>query len=223
MFPLFLRDFNLAMRNGSGVFVGVLFFLVLITIVPFAMGPNLSLLARIGPAILWIGTLLASLLNMAQLFLVDNDDGSLDLIIISSGRYMLSLLVLSKCVAYWVTMVVPLIIVTPILGIFINMELSVIGATMLSLLVGTPAIVFIGAIGAMLTMGLSRGGVLIPVIVLPLTIPILIFGILSAQGLSLQAGFFSAPFFILVALNLLFAILGPATVAMSVKIFIEES
>ncbi|MBB2972035.1 heme exporter protein CcmB [Mesorhizobium sp. RMAD-H1] len=217
MIALFLRDFRLALRAGGGALVGILFFLAVVTVVPFGVGPDLNLLSRIGPAILWIGALLAALLGLDRLFQADRDDGSLDLLVMAADRHMLSLTVFVKCLAHWSATVLPLVVAAPLLGLFMNMTPPAIGATALTLLVGTPAITLIGAVGAALAVSLPRGGLLVSVIVLPLTIPVLIFGVSSAYGAMTENAPFLAPFLILAAITLFFAVIGPLAAAAALK------
>ncbi|MFK3664325.1 heme exporter protein CcmB [Ochrobactrum teleogrylli] len=217
MLALFLRDMRLSFRAGGGALVGILFFLAVISVMPFGVGPDLNLLARIGPAMLWIGALLATLLGLDRLFQADRDDGSLDLLLIGSDRHMLALTVLVKCVAHWTASVLPLVIASPMLGLFMNMDAGVIGATTLTLLVGTPAIAFVGAVGAALAVALPRGGLLVSVIVLPLTIPVLIFGVSASYGATVDNAPFLAPFLVLAALTLFFAVLGPLAASAALK------
>src|SRR5688500_4788268 len=138
MTALFLRDLRLSFRAGGGALLGVLFFLAVIATIPFAIGPDLNLLASIGPAILWIGALLASLLGLDRLFQADREDGSLDLIILSGERHMPALTVFVKCLAHWAAAVLPLVIASPLFGLMLGMPPEAIGATALTLLVGTP-------------------------------------------------------------------------------------
>ena len=140
MLALYLRDLRIGIRAGGGALVGVLFFLAVVAVVPFGVGRDLKLLARIGPAILWIGALLASLLGLERLFQADREDGSLDLLMLTGERQPPALTVLVKCLAHWTASVLPLVIASPLLGLFMNMEPVAIGATTLTLLVGTPAI-----------------------------------------------------------------------------------
>src|SRR5919205_2349166 len=177
---LLVRDGRIAVRVGGGALIGVLFFLLVVTMVPFGVGPDLKLLARIGPAILWIGALLATLLGLDRLLAADRDDGSLDLILMSQAPLELSLL--TKACAHWLTTGLPLIIAAPLLGIFLNMEIAAIALVALTLLVGTPALTLIGLIGAALAVALERGGLLLPILVLPLTVPIIIFGIAATEA-----------------------------------------
>ncbi|BCH13932.1 heme exporter protein CcmB [Mesorhizobium sp. L-2-11] len=217
MLALFLRDIRLSIRAGGGTLTGVIFFLAVIATIPFGVGPDLNLLARIGPAILWIGALLACLLGLDRLFQADREDGSLDLLVLSDDRQMLALTVLTKCLAHWAGSVLPLVIAAPLLGLFMNMEPIGIGATALTLLVGTPAITFIGAAGAAVAVALPRGGLLISVLVLPLTIPVLIFGVSASYGAVANPDPFLQPFLILAALTLFLAVLGPVAAALALR------
>jgi heme exporter protein B len=217
MLAVFLRDIRLSIRAGGGALTGVIFFLAVIATIPFGVGPDLNLLARIGPAILWIGALLACLLGLDRLFQADREDGSLDLLVLGNDRHMLALTVLTKCLAHWAGSVLPLVIAAPLLGLFMNMEPIGIGATALTLLVGTPAITFIGAAGAAVAVALPRGGLLISVLVLPLTIPVLLFGVSASYGAVANPDPFLQPFLILAALTLFLAVLGPVAAALALR------
>ncbi|RIK86446.1 MAG: heme exporter protein CcmB [Hyphomicrobiales bacterium] len=217
MLALFIRDMRLGIRAGGGALVGVLFFLAVVAVVPFGVGPDLNLLARIGPAILWIGALLASLLGLDRLFQADREDGSLDLMVLADSRHMLALTVATKCLAHWTASVLPLVIASPLLGLFMNMEPVGIAATTLTLLVGTPAIAFVGAVGAAVAVSLPRGGLLVSVLILPLAIPVLIFGVSAAYGAVADPNPFLPPFMILCALTLGFAVVGPLAAALALK------
>lgn len=217
MLALFLRDLRLSLRAGGGALIGILFFLAVIAVMPFGVGPDLNLLARIGPAMLWIGALLAVLLGLDRLFQVDREDGSIDLMIMASHHHMLPLVVFTKSLAHWTGSVLPLVIASPMLGLFMNMNEVSIGATALTLFVGTPAITFIGAVGAALAVALPRGGLLVSVIVLPLTIPVLIFGVSASYGATVEGSPFLAPLLILIAITLFFAVIGPIAAASALK------
>jgi heme exporter protein B len=211
---LLIRDMRLAVRIGGGALMGVLFFLIVVTLMPFAVGPDLALLQRIGPAILWIGALLASLLALDRLLAADHEDGSLDLLLM--GRSPLELAVLTKALAHWITTGLPLVIASPLLGLFLNLEPRAIGAVALSLLAGSPALTCIGLIGAALSVALRRGGLLLPVLVLPLTVPVLIFGV-AASNAAVTGVSFGAPFMILCALTLGSLVLGPLAAAAALR------
>ncbi len=212
---LLVRDMRLAVRVGGGALMGVLFFLIVVTMVPFAIGPDLALLARIGPAILWLGALLASLLALDRLFAADHEDGSLDLILM--GRAPLELAVAVKALAHWLTTGLPLVIAAPLLGLFLNLDPAAIGAVAVTLLAGTPALTCIGLIGAALSVALRRGGLLLPVLVLPLTIPVLIFGVAASNAAITGPLSFGTPFAILVALTLATIVLGPFAAAAALR------
>ena len=217
MIALFLRDVRLGVRAGGGAMVGVLFFLAVVAVIPFGVGPDLNLLARIGPAILWIGALLASLLGLDRLFQADREDGSLDLLVLSGHRHILAFTIFVKCVAHWVASVLPLVVAAPVLGLLMNVGPIGIGAATLTLLVGTPAIAFIGAVGAALAVVLPRGGLLVSVLILPLTIPVLIFGVSASYGAVADPDPFLPPFLILSALTLFFAVIGPFAAAVALR------
>ncbi|MDW6022047.1 heme exporter protein CcmB [Mesorhizobium sp. BAC0120] len=217
MTALFLRELRLGIRAGGGALTGVLFFLAVIATIPFAIGPDLNLLARIGPAVLWIGALLASLLGLDRLFQADREDGALDLMILAADRHMLALTVFVKCIAHWTANVLPLVIATPLLGLFMNIEPAGLGASTLTLLFGTPAITFIGAVGAAVSVALPRGGLMVSVLILPLTIPVLIFGVLASYAAVADPDPFLPPFLILCALSAGFAVIGPVAAALALR------
>lgn len=217
MLALYLRDVRLGIRAGGGAMTGVLFFLAVIATIPFGIGPDLNLLARIGPAILWIGALLASLLGLDRLFQADREDGSLDLFLIGADTASRGLLVLVKCLAHWTATVLPLVIAAPLLGLFMNMDPLAIAATTASLAVGTPAIAFIGAAGAAVAVALPRGGLLISVLVLPLVIPVLIFGVSASYAAVNEPDPFLPPFLMLCAITFVMAVIGPLAAAAALK------
>jgi len=216
---MFVRDMRIAIRVGGGALMGVLFFLIVAVLTPFALGPDLALLQRIGPAILWLAALLASLLALDRLFVADYEDGSLDLIL--TGRAPLELVVLVKGVAHWVTTGVPLIIAAPLIGLMLNLDGRAAAGLVLTLFVGTPALTFIGLIGAALAVTLRRGGLLLAVLVLPLTIPVLIFGVGAANAAVTGPVPFGTPFTILCALTLLSLVVGPFAAAAALRQEIE--
>ncbi|MEC5322285.1 MULTISPECIES: heme exporter protein CcmB [unclassified Aurantimonas] len=215
MIALFRRDLGLAFSGGGGAMTGVIFFLAVVATIPFGIGPDLNLLSRIGPAILWIGALLSALLTLDRLFQADRDDGTLDLLI--AGPTPLPLVVLAKCLALWVASSLPLVLAAPVLGLFLALDPVAIGAVMATLLAGTPAITFIGAVGAAVAVALPRGGLLVSVLVLPLAIPVLIFGVSATYGAVNDPDPFLPPFLILVALTLFFGALGPIAAGAALK------
>jgi heme exporter protein B len=215
MMALFLRDLKLSVRAGGGALIGILFFLTVVAVIPFGVGPDLNLLSRIGPAIVWIGALLAALLGLDRLFQAERDDGSLDLLLMQETPLVITVIV--KCVAHWTATSLPLVIASPLLGLFMNMNETAIGATMLTLLAGSPAITFIGAVGAAVAVALPRGGLLVSILVLPLTIPVLIFGVSASYAAVQEPAPFLPPFLILIALTLFFAVIGPAAAALALR------
>ena len=212
---LIRRDIRIALRVGGGALIGVLFFLTVVVLMPFALGPDLPLLTRLGPAILWLGALLASLLALDRLFVTDHEDGSLDLLMM--GRMPLELAVAAKAIAHWLTTGLPLVIVSPVLGLMLNVELRAMGVVALTLAAGTPALTFIGLVGAALSVALRRGGLLLAVLVLPLTIPVLIFGVAAANAVIVGPAPFGPPFTILCALSLASFVLGPVAAAAALR------
>jgi heme exporter protein B len=183
--------------------------------VPFAIGPDLALLQRIGPAILWLAALLASLLALDRLFTADHEDGSLDLILM--GRAPLELVVAVKGLAHWLTTGLPLVVAAPLLGLFLNLDAGAEAAVALTLLAGTPALTFIGLIGAALSVALRRGGLLLAVLVLPLTVPVLIFGVTASNAAIVGPVPFGTPFTILCALTLVSLVVGPFAAAAALR------
>ena len=212
---LLVRDMRLSVRLGGGALVGVLFFLIVVTLMPFSIGPDLALLQRIGQAILWLGALLASLLALDRLIAADFDDGSLDLILMA--RTPLELALFAKALAHWLTTGLPLVIAAPVLGVMLNLDPAATGAVALTLLAGTPALTSIGLIGAALTVALRRGGLIIAVLVLPLTIPVLIFGVAASNAAVVGPLPFGTPFTILCALTLMSAVIGPFAAAAALR------
>jgi heme exporter protein B len=206
---------KVAWRVGGGALMGVLFFLAVVTLVPFALGPDLGLLRRVGPAVLWLGALLASLLALDRLLAVDQEDGSLDLIVTAPAP--LELVVATKAIAHWLTTGVPLVIAAPLFGVMLNIEPIAIAAVTVSLLIGTPALTFIGLIGAALSVALRRGGILLPILVLPLTVPVLIFGVAAANAARGGPVAFGTPFTILCALTLMSLVVGPFAAAATLR------
>jgi heme exporter protein B len=216
---LLVRDMRIAVRVGGGALMGVLFFLVVVTLVPFAIGPDLALLKRIGPAVLWLAALLANLLALDRLFAADHEDGSLDLLLMSKAP--LELVVAVKGVAHWLTTGLPLVIAAPLIGLLLNLDGAAQAGLVLTLLVGTPALTFIGLIGAAIAVALRRGGLLLAVLVLPLTVPVLIFGVGAANAALVGAAPFGTPFTILGALTLASLVVGPFAAAAALRQEIE--
>ena len=215
MIALFLRDLKLSIRAGGGALIGVLFFMTIVAVIPFGVGPDLNLLSRIGPAIVWIGALLAALLGLYRLFQAERDVVSLDLILMQETPLVLTVLV--KCLAHWTATSLPLVLASPLLGLFMNMSEVAIGAVMLTLLVGSPALTFIGAVGAAVAVALPRGGLLVSILVLPLAVPVLIFGVSASYAAVQDPSPFLPPFLILIAITLFSSVVGPFFAALALR------
>ncbi len=171
---LLARELRLALRAGGGAAQGLAFYFILVLLVPLGVGPDADILAKIAPGILWIGALLACLLSLDRLFLSDAEDGTLDILVLSP--LPLSGVVAVKAAAHWLTTGLPLVVLAPLMSLTLNLPGSALGWLVLALVCGTPALSFLGAFGAALTMGLRRGGLVLSVLVLPLYVPTLIFG-----------------------------------------------
>jgi len=209
------QTMRLSFKSGGGALVGLVFFLTVVTVIPFGVGPDLNLLSRIGPAVLWIGVLLATLLGLDRLFQDDRDDGSLDLFALSGTP--LELVVFAKALGHWLATGLPVTLAAPVLGLLLNVEPLGLGAVTLTLLVGTPGLTLIGAIGAALMAALGRGGLLVAVLVLPFTIPVLVFGVSAAAAVIVGPTPFLPPFLILVALTLISMIVAPVAGAAALR------
>jgi heme exporter protein B len=205
----------LSYRVGGGALVGVLFFLSVLVVIPFGVGPDLSLLAKIGPAILWIGALLATLLGLDRMFQDDRDDGSLDQLVLSGMS--LEMVVLAKAAGHWVATGLPLVVATPVLGLMLNLEPAVLWAVTLTLAAGTPALTLIGTIGAAMMVALRRGGMMIAVLILPFTVPVLIFGVAAANAVVSDIDGFGQPFMFLCAFTLFSLVISPFAGAAAIK------
>ncbi|HEY7385987.1 MAG TPA: heme exporter protein CcmB [Beijerinckiaceae bacterium] len=209
------RDLRLAGRIGGSGGLGLVFFLMLVTLIPFALGPDLNLLSRIGPAVLWLAAVLATLLGLDRLFQADEEDGSLDLMLASP--LPLELVVLAKALAHWLTTGLPLALAAPLFGLLVALTPAAMLAMIVTLLVGTPALTFIGAVGAALTATLRRGGLILAILILPLMIPTLIFGVSAANAATGGTVPFMTPLLILAALSLAAAVLGTAGAAAALR------
>ena len=174
MIALLIRDLRLAVRAGGGFGLGLAFFLIVVVLVPFGVGPETALLARIAPGILWVAALLAALLSLDRIFALDFEDGTLALL--ATSPLPLEGAALCKALSHWITTGLPLTLVAPALGFLLSLPGPAYGLLFASLLIGTPALSMIGAFGAGLTVGVRRGGLLLSLLVLPLYVPTLIFG-----------------------------------------------
>jgi len=210
---LLVRDLALAWREGGAIGAALGFYLVVVTLLPLAIGPDLNLLARIAPGVLWLGLLLAALLSLPRMFEADLEDGSLE--VLATGPLPLEGVAAAKSLAHWLTTGVPLTVLAPLLGLLLNLELEAYGVLVASMLAGTPAISFLGAAGAALTLKARRGGLLMGLLMLPLFVPTLVFGI-SAIGAAGDAAAWPS-FLILVAVSLGALVLGPVAAAAALR------
>lgn len=212
---LFMRDWRLAQRLGGGASLGVMFFLILVTLMPFAIGPDAQTLARIGAAVMWIAALLASLLGLDRLFQLDCDDGSLDVLRLSTMP--LEVMILTKCAAHWCATGLPLVLCAPVFGVMLGLEPVQIMGVSLSLAVGTPALTALGAIGAAVTLSVRRGGLFMAILIMPLTIPLLIFGVATAQAMSDALMPVRIPLMLLCGVSLISFVVAPFAAAAALR------
>ena len=183
MIALLQRDLILAVRAGGGFGLGMAFFLIVVILVPLGIGPDMEILSKVSVGILWVGALLACVLSLDRIFSLDYDDGTLELLLTSP--IPLEAVVTVKSFSHWITTGLPLVVISPILGLLLGLQLSDLKWVFISLLLGTPALSVIGAFGAALTVGIKRGGLLLSLLVLPLYVPTLIFGAnVASKGLA---------------------------------------
>ena len=185
-FTVVMRDLRLALRRKSEVLSAMFFFVVVAALFPLAIGPEPATLRQIGPGVLWVGALLASMLALSRLFEVDYRDGTLEQMLLSP--HSLWLLVLGKMTAHWLLAGLPLVILAPVLGLQFQLSSDALSVLCITLLLGTPVLSCVGAIGAALTLGVRGGGVLISLLVLPLFVPVLVFGAGAVQALESGLG-----------------------------------
>ncbi len=179
-FNILKRDLHLAMRQGMDSMMVVMFFVLAVVLFPFGVGPEPNILARIAAGVIWVAALLASMLSLERLFQTDYEDGSLELL--SLSPIALEVVVLAKIAAHWLTTGLPLIVAAPLLAVLLNMSGEGFAMLILALALGTPSLSLIGAVGAALILGSRRGGVLLALLILPLYIPVLIFGVSAVDA-----------------------------------------
>ncbi|MET0013969.1 MAG: heme exporter protein CcmB [Sedimenticola sp.] len=171
---ILIRDMTLALRRKSDIFITLFFFVIVVSLFPLGIGPEMDTLRMIAPGVVWVAALLSSMLALERLFSVDFDDGALEQMLLAPQPMFV--LVLGKVTAHWLITGVPLVLMAPVLGLQYDLSTDALVVLVISLLLGTPSLSLIGAIGAALTLGLRGGGVLVSLLVLPLSIPVLIFG-----------------------------------------------
>jgi len=177
---LVVRDLRLALRQAGDVLTVLAFFVLASVLFPLGVGPEPQMLARIAAGVVWVAALLAAMLSMERLFQTDYEDGALELMV--GAPFPLELAVLAKALAHWLTTGLPLILVAPLMGLFLNLDAEGYGPLILALALGTPALSLIGAVGAALVLGARRGGALLSLLILPLFVPVLIFGVGAVEA-----------------------------------------
>ena len=212
---LLARDLKLAVRDGGALGTALGFNLIVVALLPLGLGPDLNLLARIAAGVLWIALLLSALLSLPRLFETDFEDGTLE--ILATGSLPLELVVVAKSLAHWITTGIPLVLMAPVLGLLLNLDPGTLPILLTTLLLGTPAVSFLGSIGAALTLGSRRGGLLIALLVLPLYVPTLIFGVSTVSAAVLATGGTTAPLLVLAAISLAAIVIGPVAAAAALR------
>jgi heme exporter protein B len=212
---LLRRDLTLSWREGGAIGTALGFYFTVIVLTPLGLGPDLNLLSRIAAGMLWVALLLAGLLSADRIFHNDYEDGSLDLLML--GPIPLEVAAGIKSLAHWIATGIPLALLAPVLGLLLNLPIESYGVLMLSLLAGTPAVSFLAAIGAALTLGLRRSGVLIALLVLPLYVPVLIFGVSTVSAATTGPGSPWSAFMILCAISLVSVVLSPIAAAAALR------
>lgn len=212
------RDILLAVRRPQDVMTSLFFFIIVVSLFPLGVSPEMEVLRSIGPGVIWVAALLATMLSLGRLFSDDYQDGTLEQLILSPQP--LALVVLSKVAAHWLLTGLPLVILTPLLGLLLGLNGEEIQILTLTLLLGTPVLILIGSIGAALTLGVRGGGVLISLLILPLFVPVLIFGTGAVSSMNAGLGV-EAHFSLLGAFLVLSLLLTPWASAAALKISME--
>jgi heme exporter protein B len=174
------RELKLAIRQGADASIALMFFVVVVALFPLGVGPEPGILERISGGVVWIGALLAAMLSLDRLFQADHEDGSLDLLVLTP--WPLEFLVLAKCLAHWLVTGLPIMLVSPLLGLLLHMNTDAYLSLLAAMALGTPVLSLIGAVGASLVLGARRAGVLVSLLILPLTVPVLIFGVAAVEA-----------------------------------------
>ena len=212
------RDLLLAVRQRSDVVNTLLFFVVVVTMAPLGVGAEINMLRSIAPGVVWVAALLASILSLNRLFMLDYADGTLEQLLLT--REPLAAIVLGKVVAHWLITGLPITVIAVLFGVMFDLPGAETATLVFALLVGTPALSFLGAIGAALTLGLRGGGVLVSLLVLPLNVPILIFGAGAVEAVA--GGLSPQPHLLLLgALSLAASVLAPWAIAAALRISLE--
>lgn len=213
-FELVRRDLQLARRDGAALGTALGFYVIVATMLPLGVGPDLNLTSRIAPAVLWVGLLLAALLSLGRIFESDSEDGALD--VLAAGPLPLELVAAAKSLAHWISTALPLAVLSPLLAILLNLDAAAYPMLIAGTLLGTPAVSFIGSIGAALTLKARRGGLLVALLILPLYVPTLIFGIAVVSAAATLASPWPA-LLILAAISLASVALAPFAAAAALR------
>jgi len=213
------RDLVLALRRKNEVITSVFFFVVVAALFPLGIGPEMNTLRLVGPGILWVGALLANMLSLGRMFAADHADGSLEQMALSP--HSLSVLVAAKILAHWILSGLPLVLLAPVIGLQFDLSANALWILTLSLLLGTPVLSLIGAVGAALTLGVRGGDVLLTLLVLPLYVPALVFGAGAVQAEISGLGA-SAHLSILSAMVLVAAVFSPWASAAALRVALES-
>lgn len=212
------RDIVLASRAGGSLVTLLAFFLSLGTILPIAIGPDKQLLSELGPALIWVGILLSSLLGLDRIFVADHEDGTL--VAFNHANLSLSLICFAKLLVHWLTTALPLIALSPLMAVLFIMDAPALLTTMLTLLLGTPAIAALSLVGAALSVSLKRGAVIAPILIMPMAIPIVIFGVGAVDPVAGEAQT-RAALLLLSAISLVFVTFAPFAAALALKLSAE--
>jgi len=200
------RDLHLSLRQGGDSAMVLVFFVLAVVLFPFGVGPEPNILARIGPGVIWVTALLASMLSLDMMFRADYEDGNLEQLLL--GPVPVEALVAAKCIGHWLVTGFPLVLMAPILALMMNMHADGFPVLIAAMALGTPVLTLIGAVGAALTLGARRGGVLVALLVLPLYVPVLIFGVGAIDAAT--AGLTARPHLLIMGGLLLFSmVIGP--------------
>jgi heme exporter protein B len=212
------RDFALGLRQGGGAGAALAFMLSVLVLIPLTIGPDQNLLQRLAPGIMWLSLLLAVLLTAEKIFQQDYEDGTLDALI---GIHLpLELVVLAKALAHWMGVGLPLAVLAPLLGILLNIDVATIPLLMLSMVLGSLALSLLAAIGGAITAGLRRGGLLVALLILPLYVPVLVFGLSVTQSITGPSGSGSA-LIVLVAITLVSLVVQPWASAAALRAYLK--
>jgi heme exporter protein B len=204
---LLRRELAITWKDGGTIGVALGFYLIVVTLLPLGLGPDLNLLSRIAPGLLWVALLLSALLSLGRLFESDLEDGSLD--VLATGPLPLEAVAAAKALAHWLTTGVPLTILAPVLGLLLNLQPEAYGVLVATMLIGTPAVSFVGSVGAALTLRTRRGGLLLALLMLPLFVPTLIFGISAISAALTNSEAYGPSLLILGAISLAAVALAP--------------